>query len=106
MVSESRIAYLVNQFVKCLKRNLLLEELTEENDYIDLSDLPENTLKTELIIFALSFHVNLSHFAMNFVSCFFFSLPQMLYWSIFNYYYFIFLFFVFCFVLFFYGFVT
>ena len=34
MVLESRIAYLVNQFVKCLKRNLLVEELTEENDYI------------------------------------------------------------------------
>ena len=76
MVLESRIAYLMNQFVKCLKRNLVLEELTEENDYIDLSDLPEDPLKTELIIFALSFHVNLSHFPLNFVSFFFFSSPN------------------------------
>ena len=76
MVLESRIAYLMNQFVKCLKRNLVLEELTEENDYIDI--LPENALKTELIIFALSFHVNLSHFPMNFVSFFFFSSPNVM----------------------------
>ena len=39
---------------KCNIHNLLLQELTEENEYIDLSDLPEYALKTELIIFALS----------------------------------------------------
>ena len=44
----------------------------------DLSDLPEYALKTELIIFASSFHVNLSHFAMNFVSFFFSSSPNVI----------------------------
>ena len=50
--------------------NLLLQELTEENEYIDLSDLPEYAFENRtyyICIIISASRVNLSHFPMNFV---------------------------------------
>ena len=89
--------------------NLLLQELTEENEYIDLSDLPEYAFENRIyyicIIISAS-RVNLSHFPMNFVLfsvSFSFSFSQMSYWSILNFHSFVFLslFILFCFFLWF-----
>ena len=55
--------------------NLLLQELTEENEYIDLSDLPEYAIENRtyyICIIISASPVNLSYFPMNFVLFFFF----------------------------------
>ena len=75
--------------------NLLLQELTEKNEYIDLSDLPEYAFENRtyyICIIISASRVNLSHFPMNFVLfSVSFSFSQMSYWSIFSYYSFVFL---------------
>ena len=61
--------------------NLLLQELTEENEYIDLSDLPEYAFENwsyYICIIISASHVNLSHFSMNFVLFLFFFFPNVI----------------------------
>ena len=61
--------------------NLLLQELTEENEYLDLSDLPEYAFENRtyyICIILSASHVNLSHFPKNFVLFLFFFFPNVI----------------------------